>query len=329
MNSYNSLQLWYNGKGQSRLKNLTLHTKNMEPDELIVRSLYSYISAGTERTIICNPPKNKVISKEMAVPYMLGNFNSEFTYGYSLVGEVIEGTDKWLGKTIHVMHPHQEYAMVKERDVYCIPDGISSKAATLISNLETVINAVWDSELTLGDKVLIVGFGNIGALLASVVKRIPGVDVYISETNQTRKEFAIKQNFNVLSLSELKDNFTISFNTSNSESGLQLAIDQTSIEGKVVELSWYGPRNISLELGGSFHYGRKQLISSQVSRIPAKKRLYFDYKSRKDLVIKLLSEIDFNFMLNIEVPFQNAPEIYNQLINDKINEIGLLFNYKL
>lgn len=328
MDSYKGLQLWHNGKGQARFKNINLPSDKLRSGELILKSHYSFISAGTERTILSHPPKNKNISDEMTVPYMEGDFNSEFTYGYSLVGEVIAGSQKWLGKIVHVMHPHQDYIKVNDEDVIGIPEGISPKTATLISNLETVVNAVWDSGVTIGDKVLIVGFGNIGAMLASVIRRIPGVDLVILETNSMRKEIASKQNFSVKSKTNPQSGFTISFNTSSTESGLQKAINNTVIDGKVIELSWYGPKIVSLELGGSFHYGRKHLISSQVSRIPPHKSQHFNFQSRKRIVLKILNEIDLDFIINLEIPFQKAPEFYKRLINEGINEIGVLFKYK-
>lgn len=328
MGSYKGLQLWHNGKGKSRFKEITFSLQQLGSDDLILKSHYSFISAGTERTIISHPPVDESVAEEMTVPYMSGNFNSEFTYGYSLIAEVIAGPKKWLGKLVHVMHPHQDYVLVNERDVSCIPKGIANKTATLISNLETVVNAVWDSGVTLGDKVLIVGFGNIGALLASVIRRIPGVDVDILETNLYRRDIASKQNFNVITDADLKLKYTISFNTSGSGSGLQQAINNTAIDGKVIELSWYGQKKVSLELGGSFHYGRKHLISSQVSRIPVNKRQHFDFQSRKEIIKKILREIDFDFIINVEIPFQKATEFYDNLVKGKINEIGLLFNYK-
>jgi hypothetical protein len=45
-------------------------------------------------------------------------------------------------------------------------------------------------------------------------------------------------------------------------------------------------------------------------------------------VLKILREIDFDFMINAEIPFSKAPEFYKKLVNGEINEIGLLFNYK-
>ena len=328
MGSYKGSKLWHNGKSHSWFKNFSLSSQDIGPEEMILKSHYSFISAGTEKTIISHPPENESVSEEMTVPYMDGKFNSEFTYGYSLVGEVIAGPDKCLGKIVHVMHPHQDYCKVREIDVSYIPEGISPKKATLISNLETVVNAVWDSGVTIGDKVLIVGFGNIGALLATVIRRIPGIDLVILETNSSRREMALNQNFDVRSKVDSQTDFTISFNTSNNETGLQQAINNTAIEGKIIELSWYGPKIVSLELGGSFHYGRKNLISSQVSRIPANKMQHFSFQSRKEVVLKILKEIDFDFMSNLEIPFEKATEFYKKLINGEIDEIGLLFKYK-
>ncbi len=328
MDFYKGLQLWHNGKGQSRFRDINLSSKQLGSDELILKSLYSFISAGTERTIISHPPDDKSVAEEMTVSYMNGNFNSDFTYGYSLVGEVIAGPQKWLGKLVHVMHPHQDYAVVKEGDVSIIPEWISPKTATLISNLETVVNAVWDSRVTVGDKVLIVGFGNIGALLASVISTIPGVEMDILETNLSRKNIASKQNYNVITGADPTLKYTISYNTSGTGPGLQQAINNTAIEGRVVDLSWYGQKKVSLVLGGSFHYGRKHLISSQVSRIPANKRQHFNFQSRKEIVLRIMRDIDFDFMINVEIPFREAPEFYNKLVKGEINEIGLLFNYK-
>ena len=66
------------------------------------------------------------------------------------------------------MHPHQSICEVAETEIFVLPDDLSPAKATLISNMETVINAIWDSELGENEKVLIAGFGNIGGLLADL-----------------------------------------------------------------------------------------------------------------------------------------------------------------
>lgn len=45
----------------------------------------------------------------------------------------------------------------------------------LVSNMEMVVNVVWDSGVSLGDWVLVVGFGMIGGLLAWILLCMLGV----------------------------------------------------------------------------------------------------------------------------------------------------------
>ncbi len=52
--------------------------------------------------------------------------------------------------------------------------------------------------------------------------------------------------------------------TSATVAGLQLSLDLLGAEGTVLELSWYGDRAVSLELGGAFHSGRLAIRASQV-----------------------------------------------------------------
>ena len=100
--------------------------------------------------------------------------------GYSLVGKIIsEG--KHFGKLAHVMHPHQEVCWVEKKDIFLLPKNMPAVRATLSSNLETALNAVWDGKVSMGDKTLVVGFGMIGALVARLLQMIGGVEVYILE----------------------------------------------------------------------------------------------------------------------------------------------------
>jgi threonine dehydrogenase-like Zn-dependent dehydrogenase len=266
---------------------------------------------------------------KMKVPYMMGSFDADFTYGYSLVGEVIAGDPEWTGRFVHIMHPHQDMVLVKKEDVFPIPGNISPQKATLASNLETIVNAIWDSNVTVGDRVLIVGFGIIGALLASALNQIPGVGVVIHENDPERIQYARSLGFLIAhDKADLPKDFTISYNTTGSESGLQIAINKVLHEGKVIELSWYGPRETTISLGGDFHYGRKQIISSQVSHIPVHKSGHFNFRSRKQIVFNLLQDINMDRLLNKTIPFNEAPEVYNHLRKGNIKEIGILFQYQ-
>jgi threonine dehydrogenase-like Zn-dependent dehydrogenase len=328
MHIHKSVQLWHNREGRTWLNNDCAIRSDISKNELIIKSLFSLISTGTER-IILNYALDDQTASEMRVPYMLGSFNSEFTYGYSMVGQVIEGEKEWVGKIIHVMHPHQDTILVDKSDVYAIPDEIEPKYATLASNLETAVNAIWDSGVSVGDRILILGFGIIGALLATVIRSLPGIEVYIYELDPIRQELCASLGFNaIIETKKLTKDYTKTFNTTCSQSGLQMAIDQVLNEGTVTELSWFGPQKISLNLGLDFHYGRKKIISSQVSHIPTSKSAHFDKFSRKRVAFNILKEIDFKGLLTREISFKEAPRFYEELRKGNPKDIGIMFQYK-
>ncbi|MHA2501605.1 MAG: dehydrogenase, partial [Candidatus Kariarchaeaceae archaeon] len=128
--------LWFLKPYSSVIKDIELPA--LDSSSLKIQTLYSSISPGTERLVFQGLVP--IASQDyMAVPYMEGDFSFPIKYGYSLVGEVIEGNDDYSGKLVHVMHPHQDKIVVNEKDIRLIPDTISAKRATLISYLETCI----------------------------------------------------------------------------------------------------------------------------------------------------------------------------------------------
>lgn len=285
------------------------------------------ISIGTEKTII-----TKKIDQEtagwMRVPYMKGDFQSQFTYGYSLVGEIVEAPASLLGRYVHLLHPHQDFAMVSESDIFLIPDGIPPINATLASNMETAVNAVWDAKIEIGDKILIIGYGVIGALISMLLRPMPGINLTVFENNPSRVSKANSDGYEVINdKKDIKAFYDVAFNTSTSESGLRLAMQKTVFEGKIIELSWYGSENISVGLGNSFHYGRKKIISSQVSHIPSDKQYRWNFEKRKNLVFDILKGSDVSHLITRQINFTDAPVFYDQLRKQQIKDFSVIINY--
>ncbi|WP_020526728.1 zinc-dependent alcohol dehydrogenase [Flexithrix dorotheae] len=313
--------LWHNINQSWLEESKLLHDEG----EVLIESKYSLISLGTEKTIITQLLDSKLAGK-MKVPYMLGDFQEDFTYGYSLVGKVIEGPDQLKNKFVHLMHPHQDLVSVKPSDVFPIPGDIALQTACLASNMETAVNAIWDADVEIGDNILVFGFGTIGALTALVAKNIPGVELTVIETDEGRRNLAKQLGFQVLSDID-EGNFEVVFNTTGQQKVLQKALELTRQEGKVIEMSWYGTREIQISLGTDFHYGRKQIISSQVSQIPKRKLGQWDYSSRKHLVFKLLKALKPDFLIDSEIPFSQSPDFFHQLRMGKIKGTGIVIKY--
>jgi 2-desacetyl-2-hydroxyethyl bacteriochlorophyllide A dehydrogenase len=319
-------ELWHLSNSASELKDIDLEEPGV--NQVIVESVFSMISLGSERTVSTGNVPDE-IGEQMRVPFMKGFFSFPCTYGYSLVGMVMRGPDSLIGQLVHVMHPHQSVIKLDINDIYPVPGFIPARRATLASNLETAVNAIWDSGVTVGDKVLIVGFGIIGSLIALVVRHIPGIELLIMEKEQVRASKAEAYGFKVLSTSKrIGVNYDVAFNTSASSRGLQTCIDAVGFEGKVVELSWYGLNSVHINLGQSFHYNRKKIISSQVSNVPASRSRQWDLHRRKELVFNLLKNKIFDSLITLEIPFKNAPSFFKKLRNEDVNDIGVVFSYR-
>jgi len=317
-------ELWHNHI-ESWLKKEDFQQVTAEK-QLAIKAVHSLISIGTEK-VVTTQRLSEVAAKQMRVPYMKGHVGHEFTYGYSMVGEVINGPQEYKGKIVHLLHPHQEYAFVDESDVYNVPDGISPRVATLTSNMETAVNAIWDAEVVMGDQVLVIGYGVIGALVALLANSIPGVLVRICEINGNRANKAREHGFEVEDVNSLQKSFDVAFNTSASANGLQIGIDKTGTEGKVIELSWHGSKPVSVVLGDTFHYDRKRIISSQVSQIPVVKRHRWNLGRRKSLVFDLLKKLDPIHLLEREIRFEDCPEFYHSLRNNGVKDFSVSINY--
>ncbi|MFK7782310.1 hypothetical protein [Psychroserpens sp.] len=290
---------------------------HIESNQIRVESKYSMISLGTE-SLILNKNVPKAIEDYMTIPYMDGNFDLPIKYGYALSG--ILNT----GEKVHLMHPHQDNCIVDKTSIFKACQELPLKRIPLISNMETVINAIWDSDLNQDHTIVISGFGNIGSLLAVTLKHHFNIKSKIIETNEWRKRKAQELGFELFSETS---GFDIAFNTAANENALQFCIDNANEEGKIIDLSWHGNSKTILDLGGNFHKNRLHLIASQVSKIPISKRKEYDYFKRKVLAVDILKNNIFDQLITTIIPFEGAPEFFNSVRNNKVPN-GLIYLIK-
>jgi len=225
---------------------------------------------------------------------MGGRFPYPVKYGYSLVGRVLHGPDSLVGRRVHVLHPHQTHCTVPAADVFPVPDAVPSARATLASNLETAVTIVWDARASIGDRLLLVGFGAVGSLVARLLRDLPGLDLTVADVSEERRSLASGMGFSAAEPGAVAGEFDVAINTSGRGEGLQLGIDRLGTEGRMVEASWHGRARAALALGGAFHYRRQRIASSQVSRIPGERAPRWDHRRRKALVFRLLERQEFD-----------------------------------
>jgi len=314
--------LWHTSNTSSVLKEKHLHPPRQ--GQLVINSSYSYISLGTE-IIVSKGLVANGSTDSMKIPYMQGDFDFPLTYGYSLCGKVIEGPDEFLDKFVHLMHPHQDKLVVDIESVTVVPDGIPSHRAVLASNLETIVNAIWDGGVSIGDHVLVAGLGSVGTLLALALLQMYQVSIHVTEQDEEKLKWA--RDMGLKPHAGMNEKVDIAFNATGNDRGLQYCLDHTSREGTIVELSWYGNTQCNLELGNDFHFGRKKIVSSQVSRLPGIKSGRWNLPRRKGLVFDMLKDTFWDEVPCSWVNFHELPSLFDKLREGEIDNSMVKVKY--
>lgn len=318
--------LWHISPTQSIIRTQAL--PSIQPEECVVQTHFSMVSLGTER-LVCRGGIGRPAFEKMKVPYMQGDFSFPLTYGYSLTGEVVKGPREWLGERVHCMHPHQDLCIINTQDLTVVPENVPMERAILASNLETAINGVWDAQPMIGERILIIGYGLIGALLAYLLKPMPGIELRIKETNPARRMRALDQGLSVIDEQQPEaDRFDLVFHTSATADGLQWGIDMSGLEARIIEMSWYGQQEVKLDLGATFHFGRIRILSSQVSHIARSATPRFDQQRRKSLVFRLLADPVLQSFLGNVIPFSESPDFFQGLRSKPVDELNVCFQYR-
>ena len=268
----------------------------------------------------------------MRCPHQLGEFSFPISYGYALVGEVIEtGKDvKHLvqGNIVFALHPHQSHALIDATYANKVPDAVPPQRAVLAANMETALNALWDSDVTPDDTVSVIGAGVVGLLTAYLVSKIVQTKVAIIDVDPTKHDVAQALGLSFFLPQEAPKHNNVIFHTSANGEGLKTALRLAAFEGRIIEMSWYGDKEISLDLGGAFHSQRLQIISSQVGHISPSRRATTTYAQRMAEALSLLSDPVLDALLESEIAFKALPDHLDRILGPNSNALCQVVNYE-
>jgi NADPH:quinone reductase-like Zn-dependent oxidoreductase len=324
-----SIQLWTIAKGQMALRtqNLRAQHNGVSPGVMRLRALYSGISRGTERLVL-NGAVPESEHTRMRCPFQDGDFPFPVKYGYCFVGEVVEGPVERVGQTCFALFPHQDLADIPEDWAIPLPPDLPARRAVLAANMETALTAVWDSQAGPGDRVLVVGAGVLGLLMAALIAQIPGTHVTISDLNPARAAMARALGVHYAAPLEAPGDADVTINASASAGGLRLALAKAGHEARVVEASWHGANEIGLPLGEAFHSRRLTLVSSHVGHIPTARAGRWSHRRRMDTALRLLAQMPaLDALITHELAFKDAPAQLPSLIDQAADALCIVLRY--
>jgi threonine dehydrogenase-like Zn-dependent dehydrogenase len=303
--------LWYVRKDTVELREAPLPA--LGPGDARVRTLFSGISRGTERLVFHGAVGRSEWAR-MRCPMQEGAFPFPVKYGYCAVGVVEEGPADLLGRNVFCLHPHQDVFQVPADRLALIPDQVPPRRATLAANMETALNALWDAGAGPGDRIVVVGAGIVGLLVASLAARLPAAAVTAVDVDEGRRALAAALGARFAGPEGAPGEADIVFHASASAGGLNTAIGCAGLEGTIVEMSWYGDTTVAVGLGGAFHSRRLRLVSSQVGQVSPGRRPRWDYRRRMDAALSLLDQPVLDRLVAEEVAFEDAPRTLPRIL---------------
>ncbi|MER5840322.1 zinc-dependent alcohol dehydrogenase [Streptomyces prasinus] len=314
---------WLDSPGRGEIREVPLSGPG--EDEVLVRSLYSGVSRGTE-TLVFRGQVPASQHAAMRAPFQEGDFPGPVKYGYLNVGVVEEGPEALVGRTVFCLYPHQTRYVVPASAVTPVPDTVPARRAVLAGTVETAVNALWDAAPLIGDRIAVVGGGMVGSSVAALLARFPGVRVQLVDADPARAETAEALGVGFAPPADALGECDLVVHASATEQGLARSLELLSAEGTVIELSWYGDRKVSLPLGEDFHSRRLVIRSSQVGTVsPA--RPGRSYADRLALALDLLADPALDALVTGESPFTELPALMPRLASGEIPALCHLVRY--
>lgn len=316
-------------------KKIEIHETILPPlkdDEVLVETICSAISAGTEMLVYRNQfPHLKDVHDSFS-----SDLNYPLAYGYACVGKVKEVgklvNGEWKNRLVFSFQPHTSHFITKPDSLFPIPVSLSPETACFFPNMETAVNLIQDGAPILGEKVLVLGQGVVGLLTASLLSEFP-LDSLVVVDNFELRRSAFKSHKSQVTSRSVHDlrpaTFDLTYELTGSPTALNDAIDLTTFSGRVVIGSWYGEKKSEVNLGGSFHRSRIKLISSQVSTISPELSGRWDKARRHQVAWEALERIKPEQWITHRFSLNDADKAYQLLDENPQETIQILFNYEI
>jgi threonine dehydrogenase-like Zn-dependent dehydrogenase len=306
---------WLNTPGHGEIRPVTLPEPGQ--GDVMVRTLRSGVSRGTETLVFRGgvPPSQYAA---MRAPFQEGEFPGPVKYGYLNVGIVEEGPPDLRGRTVFCLYPHQTAYIVPAGAVNVVPEDVPPARAVLAGIVETAVNALWDAAPLVGDRVAVVGAGMVGCCVARLLSRFPGMQVTLVDLDAGRADVADALGIEFAAPADAPGGRDLVVHTSATSVGLQRSLDLLGPEGTVVDLSWYGDKEVRLSLGGAFHSRRLGLRASQVGTISPARSGRRTTADRLGLALDLLRDPAYDVLITGTSHFGELPDVMARLADGSL-----------
>lgn len=310
-------------------------------DNVLVRTEYTAISAGTERDNLRDEPNLYCIRGTEAPPFPRH-------YGYSGVATVLKAGPSCKrvreGQRVVVYFgTHAKYNIFPESKLFPILyDDIPTDVAALMVIAGFPAEGVRKARLEFGESAMVMGLGILGLIAVQLCKQAGGAPVIAVDPQKTRRELALKIGADY-ALDPTASGFLQCVQELTDGRGVQVAVDAAGNAGATSQalecLAQFG--RITL-LGCTRHHGQydlyhlvhgkgvqvigaNNLARPQMESHPGNWTAYDDNYAIQKLIH--FNKLDMRPLINeIHAP-TDAPAVYDRLLYDRDFPIGVLFDW--
>jgi 2-desacetyl-2-hydroxyethyl bacteriochlorophyllide A dehydrogenase len=285
-----------------------LPTPRPAAGEVVVTTLFSGISGGTER-LIYRGEFPEGLALDDTIDALGGAFRYPFPYGYACVGEVEDPGLGDPGRPVFAFQPHQDVFAARPADLVPLP-AVDPACATLFPLVETALQVTLDAGAGYRDRVIVLGAGVLGLLTALLLQR-SGQRPVCAEPQAWRRDLAASLGITAAAPGELAgEEVPLVIDASGNPEAPGVALDMLAHEGTLLVASWFGTKAVVLPLGGAFHRRRLTIRSTQVSTIPARLSARWTPSRRRQEAAELLPGLPLAELCTHVFPFSKAAEAF-------------------
>ena len=319
-----------------------LELRELGPDEVRIRTLFSGISAGTELSQYrgTNPFMHRqwdearrlfVDTDTPSWPYPVRNL------GYEEVGEIVELGSAVQGLEVgqrvygtwgHRTHHVADSGYVRER---LLPDRADPRIGIFSHIGAVALNGVHDAQIRIGDTVAVFGLGVPGQIVVQAARR-SGATVIAVDPDPSRRELANRHAQHVIEPAGAAEQIKaltggrgadVCIEISGVPAALGEAIRAVAYSARVVALGFFQGEVSGLRFGEEFHHNRVQLICSQIGGVAPEASYRWSKPRLWRTAIELQHEgiLDLLPLITHVEPFANAPDLFARI---DAGEPGLL-----
>ena len=310
--------------------------------EVTVELEYSAISAGTEKANFVGMRNSTTIDEDTEAVFPR-------YVGYSAAGTVKAvgdgvGDIKVGDKVIVYWGKHKKCITMPRKNIFKIPDGVSTKEASMVLISTFPLAAIRKTRLEIGESALVMGLGILGIFAVQQLRAAGAYPVIAVDPVAERREFALKMGADY-ALDPTESGFAdtvkhlsgggvnVCIEVTGLGAGLVQALDCMEWMGRVALLGCTRSSKFEIDYYGKVHGRGISLIGAHTIARPQFESSAGLWTDVDDIsaVLYLIKGKRLNFadmISEIHSP-ADAHEVYTRLANEKNFPIGVLFDWNL